>query len=467
MPEKSQPLTIKDLIFSKNQDPGHPAIESPGYQPLTYRDLRNQVLMVVKTLNAMGFGRNDRIAVVMPGGPETAVLGIAIMAGFTYTPLNPHYREPEFQVIFPRLKVKAVILRKNHQTAARAVAVSRNIPIIEITPSSDRAGSFSMDGSRDDEGTEALFAQIEDTALVLQTSGTTSLPKIVPLTQKQLCIAVMNLGSQSICGERERSLHIVPHFHLLGILGTVLLPLYGGGTVICTRDYIASDFPALLQEFRPTYYIAGPAHHQAVLQELRKIDPATLKNNSLRYLRSVSAPMPAPVRTELEALLCVPLIESYGMTESPTITINLSQKEGSVGIPLVESLVIIDDDGSLLGPCKTGEVAVRGEVVFSGYEDATDENTAAFIDGWFRTGDVGYLDDEGYLYLTGRKKELINKGGEKISPVEIDQVLLAHPGVKQAMTFRINDPVLGEDIAAMVVLADPGTRERGTPQVSS
>jgi thioesterase domain-containing protein/acyl carrier protein len=239
----------------------------------------------------------------------------------------------------------------------------------------------------------------------------------------------------------------------------LLAPLSCGGTVICTRDFIAPDFFSLLKNEHPTFYCAGPAHHQAILHELKKVPPGELKDHSLQYIRSISAPLPAPVRQELITLLEVPIIESYAMTESPNITINMSGKEGSVGVPILESLAIMDDDGTRLGTFENGEVVIQGDVVFSGYEDAPDKNASSFISGWFMTGDVGYLDDEGYLYLTGRKKELINKGGEKLSPAEIDQVLMTHPAVKQAMAFRINDPVLGEDIAAMVVVEDQHTGE--------
>ena len=456
LPE-SEPHTIKELIFDGNQDPDHPAIEIPGYQPLTYRDLRNQVLLVIKTLTAMGFGRNDRIAVIMPAGPETAVLGIAVMTGFTHTPLNPQFKEHEFLDILSRLKVKAVIVQKNHETAARAAALSQGIPLIEITPSPDKAGIFTIDRDHTGRRQRNGVCRPEDTAIIMQTSGTTSLPKIVPLRQKQVCKAILVLASRSNHTDRDKSLHIVPHFHLLGVIGTLLAPLSCGGTVICTRDFIAPDFLSLLKNSRPTFYCAGPAHHQAILHELKKVPPQELKNHSLRYIRSVSAPLPASVRQELETLLGIPVIESYAMTESPNITFNNPMKEGSVGFPIIESLAIMDDDGTRLGTFEQGEVAVQGEVVFSGYEDAPDKNASAFINGWFMTGDVGYLDDEGYLYLTGRKKELINKGGEKISPVEIDQVLMTHPAVRQAMAFRIHDDVLGEDIAAMVVLENQKT----------
>ena len=184
------------------------------------------------------------------------------------------------------------------------------------------------------------------------------MPKIVPLTQKQVCKSVSILCSLLNHADQDKSLHIVPHFHLLGIIGTLLAPLLAGGTVICTRDFIAPDFLSLLKNYRPTFYCAGPAHHQAILHELKKVPPGELKNNSLQYIRSVSAPLPAHVRQELETLLGVPIIENYAMTESPNITINMSRKEGSVGIPIIESLVIMDEDGTRLGTFENGEVAI-------------------------------------------------------------------------------------------------------------
>ena len=413
MIEIPEPHTIKELIFNGNQDPDHPAIESPGQQPLSYRDLRKQVLLVIKTLNSLGFGRNDRIAVIMPGGPETAVLGIGIMAGFTHTPLNPQYKDDEFQGIFSRLRVRAIIVQKNQETAARAVALSRNIPVIEITPSADKAGIFEIGAGIPEKKEEALFARPDDTVIVMQTSGTTSVPKIVPLSQKQFCKSAYSYFSRLNLSDKDISLHIVAHFHILGITHTLLAPLLGGGTVVCARDYISPDFLPLLKKYRPTFYCAAPAHHKGILNELKKVPADELKDHSLRYIRSTSSPLPEHARKELERLFGVPVIESYAMTESPVITINMPHKEGSAGIPMVESLVIMDENGTILGNFENGEVAIRGDVVFSGYEDA-DENASAFTNGYFRTGDIGYLDNEGYLFLTGRKKELINKGGEKV-----------------------------------------------------
>ena len=199
-------------------------------------------------------------------------------------------------------------------------------------------------------------------------------------------------------------------------------------TVICTRDFIPSDFHSLLKEFQPTFYSAGPALHQGILREIKKVSPDELKNNSLRFIRSGSAALPPHARQELESLLGVVMTEAFAMTETGEISVNIPPKPGSVGIPVIEHLKIVDVNGKILKTHEPGEILVKGDTVFPGYEDNPPENKAAFLDGWFRTGDMGYLDEEGYLFYTGRKKELINKGGEKISPVEIDNVLMTHPG---------------------------------------
>jgi oxalate---CoA ligase len=459
MLQESRLSTVKDLIFNANQASNRNAIESPGYQPLTYNDLRQQVLYVVKTLNAMGFCRNDRIAVISPAGPETAVIIISVMAGFTAVPLNPQNKKHEYERYFSQLKIKAVIVQSGCESAVVWVAKSRNIPIIELIPVPGKAGQFELKSSLSRNMQEPQFANSSDISHVFMTSGTTSKPKIVPISQKQYSFSQRRTCETLKITQSDRCLHIVPYYHGMGIGPPLLSVLFAGGTVICTKEFIPSDFPSLLKTFRPTFYSAGPALHQGILREIKKVPPHELKNNSLRFIRSGSAALLPTVRQELEELLGVPIIEAYAMSEAGLVSINIPQKHGSVGIPVIDSLKIINENGSSLGPYEQGEIVVKGETVFSGYEDAPDENVAAFIDGWFKTGDMGYLDDGGYLFYTGRKKELINKGGEKISPAEIDTVLMTHPMVKEAMTFRINDPVLGEDIAAMVVLENPGVGE--------
>ena len=398
------PFTIKDLIFHGNQDPDHNAIECLGYQPLTYRDLRAQVLYVVKTLNAMGYHRNDRIAVITPAGPETAVIIISVMAGFTSIPLNTQNKKQEYENYFSQLKVKAIIVQRGSDTTAVWVAKSRNIPIIELLPVPDKAGKFELKSTILRDTKDAEFATPSDISHVYLTSGTTSRPKIVPVLQRQSCFSQKRTCETLKITHTDRCLHIVPYYHGMGIGPPLLSVLYAGGTVICTKEFIPSDFLSLLKTFRPTYYSAGPALHQGILREIKKVPVDELKNNSLRFIRSGSASLPPDVRQELETLLGVPMIEAFAMSEAGLISINLPQKEGSVGIPVIDSLKIIHENGSSLGPYEQGEIVVKGETVFSGYEDAPDENKTAFIDGWFKTGDMGYLDDEGYLFYTGRKK---------------------------------------------------------------
>jgi len=451
--------TLQDLLFQQNQDPDHHAIESPGYQPLTYRDLREQVLSTVKILNAMGFHRNDRIAVITPAGPETAAIIVSVMAGFTCVPLNTQNRKQEYESYFSQLKLKAIIVQQGYETAAAGAATSRNLPIIELVPVSDKAGKYELKPAVVQGTHEAEFATSSDICHILLTSGTTSRSKIVPISQKQSFISRQRNNQPLQISPADRCLHIVPYYHSAGIGAPLLSVFLAGGTVICTKEFIPSDFLSLLKTCRPTFYSAAPALHQAILRTIKKIPPDELKNNSLRFIRSGSASLPAHIQRELETLLGVPMIESFGTSETGAVSVNIPQKPGSVGIPVIECLKIVDEDGTSLGPYEPGEIVVQGETVFGGYEDAPEENKAAFKDGWFMMGDIGYLDAEGYLYLTGRKKELINKGGEKISPAEIDTILMTHPSVKQAMTFRISDPVLGEDIAAMVVLENPPSCE--------
>jgi acyl-CoA synthetase (AMP-forming)/AMP-acid ligase II len=285
MLQNSEPHTIKDLIFDGNQNPDHPALECPGYQPLTYRDLRRQILYGVEYLNAMGFYRNDRIAVIMPRGPETGVAILAVMAGFTSVPLNPAHKEQEFEVYFSKLKIKAIMVKKDSITAAKSVAALRSLPIIELTPSADKAGIFTLGPTPSREVKEAVFAVPSDNAILMQTSGTTSLPKIICVSQHHLCLRAQLIADAFNLNAAERSLHIVPFYHAMGILGTFLSPLLAGGTVVCPKDFVTSDLVYLLKNYRLTHYSAGPAIHQGILREIKKAGPEDLKNHSLRFIR--------------------------------------------------------------------------------------------------------------------------------------------------------------------------------------
>lgn len=452
-------FTIRDLIFFGNQDPDRNAIESPGYPPLTYRDLRLQILTVVKSLNARGFHRNDRIAVITPSGPETAVCIIAVMAGFTVLPLNPQLKTQEYHGIFSRAGIKAIIVQEDCDTSAIMVAQSMALPVIELVPVPGGAVNFILAPEVPNGAVEPEFAIASDTAYLQLTSGTTAVSKIVTRTQKESAITKQRACFYQKITAADRCLHIMPYYHGMGVGAQLLNPLIAGGTVICTKDFIPSDFIDLLRTTGPTYYSAGPALNQAILRELQKIPPDLLKNHSLKYIRSAAGFLPEKLRTELESVLNVPVIDSYGMSEIGLIAINIPPKRGSVGIPVIDSVMILDENDEPLQPGCIGEIVIKDAVGFCGYENAPEENNAALAGDWFRTGDLGYRDDEGYLFLTGRKKELINKGGQKISPAEIDSVLKCHPGVRDAMTFGVAEPVLSEDIEAIVVRADESVTE--------
>jgi acyl-CoA synthetase (AMP-forming)/AMP-acid ligase II len=452
--EEADHSTIRDLILNGHQDPDQHAIESPGYLPLTYRDLRVHIISVVKSLNARGFHRNDRIAIITPAGPETAVCIVAVMAGFTSVVLNPQQKYREFEEIFPRVRIKAIIVLQGQPTAAREVAASCTLPVIELVPVSGVAGRFNLLPEILFEDVEPEFALPADTAYVLLTSGTTAAAKVIPRTQEQSTTGKKRTCVYQGITPADRCLHITPYYHGMGVGAPLISPLIAGATVICPRDFIPSDFFDLLTTFHPTYYTAGPSLNHGICRELKKVPAHLLEDHSLRYIRSSAGVFPEDLRKELEALLGIPVIDSYGLSEAGLVAINIPQKPGSVGIPCITTLAILGDNNERLPAGSAGEIAITNDLFFSRYENAPAENTAAFTDGWFRTGDLGYLDDEGYLFLKGRKKALINKGGQKISPEEIDAILLSHHGVKDAMAFPVPDAVLGEDIAAMVVVDD-------------
>ncbi|OPX64926.1 MULTISPECIES: AMP-binding protein [unclassified Methanoregula] len=445
-------LCVRGMIISGSQDPDAPAIESPGLEPLTYRDLREQIACVVRSLNEQGFRPNDRIAVVMPNGPETAVAILAVMAGFTVVPLNHQMKETDFSDFYSFLGIRAVVVR-DRDTPAAVAAGMQKIPVFTVRCSGKTAGTFTLTPGSSTTGTSPRYAEPSDLAAIKLTAGTTGRPKAIPLTQARFFRGVGILNEKAGITSRDRNLHFLPldtGFGFETALGGTLLT---GGTLVCLREFVPSDFIQALSAWKPTYFWGGPAHHHAIVQELKKDPRPWPGNHTLRLIISGSAAMNPAVHQELEERLGVRVIDIYVMSEA-YIAMNVPYKRGSVGIPFISELEIRDDENHPLRQGEVGEIVVRGDLAISGYLDSPEENAAAFAGGWLRTGDTGYLDDEGYLFLTGRKKEIINKGGRKISPVEIDAVMISHPAVADAMAFRIADPVLGDDIAAAVVKKD-------------
>jgi acyl-CoA synthetase (AMP-forming)/AMP-acid ligase II len=439
------------------------AIGAPEEKPLTHAGLRALATRTVADLNAMGIGRNDRVAIVLPNGPEMAAAFLCVAAGATTAPLNPAYRAEEFEFYLLDLKAKALVVQEGDATPARAVAEKLGVPVVELVPTrAAGAGSYTLKAGAL-KGTPALggFAGTDDVALVLHTSGTTSRPKIVPLAQANVCASARHIGATLELKAHDRCLNIMPLFHIHGLIAAVTASIAAGGSTFCTPGFNALKFFGWLDEVKPTWYTAVPTMHQAILTRAER-NKETIARVKLRFIRSSSASLPPQVMQELEAVFGAPVIESYGMTEAAHQMASnplppRSRKPGSVGIAAGPEVRIMDEEGNLLPNGALGEVVIRGPNVTKGYEANPDANLKGFANGWFRTGDQGTLDEEGYLRITGRLKELINRGGEKVSPLEVDEIIMDHPAVAQIVTFAMPHDKLGEEVAAAVVLREGQT----------
>lgn len=456
--------TILDLLDAGEGDAV--ALAAPGRKPLTYRALQKLVGRTVDALNDFGIGRNDRVAIVLPNGPEMAAAFVAIGTGATTAPLNPAYRAEELEFYITDLRAKAVVVTEGEDTAAVQVATKLGLPILRLSPELDAgAGSFTLlaEGgmARTEKAASKGYAGSADIALVLHTSGTTSRPKIVPLSHGNVCASAAHIDATLKLTHEDRCLNIMPLFHIHGLIAAVLSSFAAGGSVFCTPGFNALQFFKWLDEAEPTWYTAVPTMHQAILARADR-NKESVAQAKLRFIRSSSASLPPPVMRELEALFGCPVVEAYGMTEaSHQMTSNplppRARKAGTVGIPAGPEVRIMDEKGLFVQPGTRGEVVIRGPNVTRGYESNPEANEAAFVDGWFRTGDQGMFDEDGYLTITGRLKEIINRGGEKISPREIDDVLCEHPAVQQVVTFAVPHKMLGEEVGAAVVLREEQT----------
>ncbi len=382
--------TVVDLL-TRGAD-GNPAIGAPGRRWLTHAALRDQVRRTIADLNHMGIGRNDRVAIVLPNGPEMATAFVAIAAGASTAPLNPAYKTEELEFYLSDLKASALVIQQGMEGPARAVARAREIPIVELIPIPDGpAGSFVLQPppSLSGDPRQGGAAAAQDVALVLHTSGTTSRPKIVPLRHINITASAYHIGETLALSPDDVCLNIMPLFHIHGLIAATLSSLAAGGAVCCTLGFNAFRFFSWFAEARPTWYTAVPTMHQAILN-LAKRNEATIKASRLRFIRSSSSSLPPQVMEMLEQTFGVPVIESYGMTEAAHQMASnplppRKRYPGSVGIAAGPEIAIMDADGNLLPPGELGEVVIRGRDVTAGYENNPEANAAAFTNGWFRT----------------------------------------------------------------------------------
>jgi acyl-CoA synthetase (AMP-forming)/AMP-acid ligase II/acyl carrier protein/NRPS condensation-like uncharacterized protein len=422
---------------------------------MTYGALWAQAKEVVCGLRSVGVGRTDRVAVVLPDGPEAAVAMIAVAASAVCVPLNPGFTDDEYQRYFAGLQLAAMLTRAEPNLASRRAARSLDIPVIDLsTRPTGGAGAFTIVGQASQRVIDDEFASTADDAFILLTSGSTSRPKAVPLTHASVCLSAHNVDAALALGPEDRLLSVLPLFHGHGLISGLVAALAAGSSVVCTPCFDPTEFFDWLTKFRPTWYTAVPAIHRAILLAADG-HKQTAQRSSLRLIRSASAFLPPELLSGLEAVFDVPVIDTYGMTEAATqIAANplRRRKLGSVGQPAGPEISILDSEGRRLPSGKKGEIALRGPTITRGYDNDAAATVSAFRDGWFRTGDLGYLDSEGYLFIVGRTKDAIHKGGQKVAPAEVEGALLSHPDVIEAAVFPVPHERLGADVAAAIVL---------------
>jgi acyl-CoA synthetase (AMP-forming)/AMP-acid ligase II len=455
------PSTILELLHAGA--PAAPAFRSPGGVPLPYGGLLELIGQTQSALQGHGIGRGDRVAIVLDNGPELATAFLGVAAGATAAPLNPAYRADEFEFYMSDLKAKVLIIEKDKASPAIDVANKLGVETVRLVATPEKgAGRFLLEFP-DEMPARRPSATLDratpdDIALVLHTSGTTSRPKIVPLSQRNVCASARNVRNTLSLTSDDRNVNIMPLFHIHGLIAATLAPLSAGGEVCCAPGFSALKFFSWMSELRPTWYTAVPTMHQAILLRAPK-NADVIAQNPLRFIRSSSAAMPPQVIKELEEVFGAPVIESYGMTEAAHQMASNQlppgvRKPGTVGVSAGPEVRVVDAKGETVPPETVGEIVIRGENVTRGYENNPKANADGFFGAWFRTGDQGKMDTDGYLTITGRIKEIIIRGGEKISPREVDEVLLDHPAVGQCVTFAMPHDKLGEEVAAAVVLRE-------------
>lgn len=435
------------------------ALLSPGRQACSHEQLASSVVATAARLVEAGMKPGDVVAIVMPNGPEMAILFLAVTTVAVAAPLNPSYREAELAFYLDDLGAKMLICPKDGYEAAKSLARARGMIVAEV----DLSGSGACDDLCIDlpaalSNTVADIRQNRsgDIVLMLHTSGTTARPKLVGLTRANIEASIANIVATLRLGQDDVGLSILPLFHIHGLIATLCAPLSAGGAVVCTEGFDALKVFRWIEAFSPSWYSAVPSMHQAILQRAKR-NPEVVGKARLRFVRSSSAALAPATLEGLEKTFRCPVVEAYGMTEAAhQITSNGMEQRlpGSVGQATGTQVRVVDGGWNDLPAGSVGAIVIRGDNVHGGYLNAPSANAEAFRDGWFDTGDQGYLDERGRLTITGRTKEIINRGGEKIAPLELDAVLARDDRIAEAIAFAIPHTSLGEDVAVAVVPAE-------------
>ena len=427
---------------------------------VTYDSLRQQILAMADALASAGIRRGDRVAMALPNGLPAVVSFLAASIAGTAAPLNPAYPYEEFLFFLKDISARLLLCPPAEAEYARSAAADLGITVFPVEMSAE--GEVHLKDAP--KGVSATPPTPDDIALILHTSGSTGRPKRVPLRHFNLAVSAANIANSYTLSEDDVSLCIMPLFHIHGIMASAMSTLLSGGTVVLPTKFNPLAFWRMVRDYGVTWYSGVPTMHKLVLARTRE---RPTDSRSLRFIRSCSAPFSAETIHKMEEIFGVPFVEAYGMTEAAhQMTSNplppRHRKPGSVGVGTGIRISIMDPQGNHLGTDQRGEVVIQGANVFRGYENNPEANARAFVNGWFRTGDQGLLDEDCYLHLTGRIKDIIIRGGENIAPHEIDEVLLKHPAVAAAVTFGFVHPILGEEVAAAVVLHDPASEAEST-----
>jgi acyl-CoA synthetase (AMP-forming)/AMP-acid ligase II len=446
-----QPRTLLELIQVAPAENNAFLLTDAGIR-VSYASFRQQVAAMADALASLGITRGDRVATVLPNGLPAVVSFIAASVAGTAAPLNPGYREDEFSFFLEDTNAKVLLCMAEGSEAARKAAAGKGVPV--YTLEMDASGAVTIAGAPT--GKKAAPPTPDDIALVLHTSGSTGRPKRVPILHRNITASTANIVEHYTLTPQDVSLCVMPLFHVHGLVASTLSTLQSGGTVAIPNKFNPLSFWRTVRDSGATWYSAVPTIHNLLLSRATE-RPAGCEG--LRFIRSCSAALPPEMMARMEELFGAPVLEAYGMTEaSHQMSSNPqpphARKPGSVGPGTGVKIGILDDAGTVLAAGERGEVCIQGPNVVSEYENNPEATAKSFTNGWFRTGDQGFLDAEGYLTLTGRLKELINRGGEKIGPREIDEVLLAHPAVAEAVAFGVPHKMWGEEVAAAIVLKE-------------
>jgi acyl-CoA synthetase (AMP-forming)/AMP-acid ligase II len=426
-------------------------VEASGVA-ISHRALADEVERLAEEFRGAGLRAGDAVALVLPNGPELLVLLLALArTGLIAVPLNPAFKADELHGLFAEVEPRAIVAAAENSVVTEGAA-GLAVPIWAATVAP--AGTVRLAGIQSGRRGAPQAPKAEDVALFLHTSGTEGRPKVVPLTHTNVVCAAQDIASHYALTPADRTLVVMPLFHGHGLIGAALATLVSGGAVIVPPRFSASRFWGSFRRHGASWYTAVPTIHEILLH---RADADGAPHAGPRFIRSCSAALVPADLAALEARFGTPVVEAYGITEaSHQVASNplppRPRRSGTVGFGTGTEIAIIDPHGRRLPAHRAGEVVLRGPKIMHGYRNNPTATAAAFIDGWFRTGDEGALDEDGYLTLTGRIKEMINRGGEKIAPIEIDRVLREHPAVAEAAAFGVPDAKYGEEVQAAVVL---------------